>query len=215
MLFRSAYSTNYFGLNGSSVIIIGANAVTPSGQNIVANLSANSVPGFVKNPTTGYGYITINALQAAAKASLGTNGNTTSAGAVRNYQECVKSLLDNLNNNIQPVVSTTPCPVSFGKSRISEEETVTAIPEHFALKQNYPNPFNPVTTIQYDLPMNSFVTLKVYDVLGKEVATLYNDEQSAGFQSVEFDASNLPSGMYFYRLTAGTFTEIKKMLLLK
>jgi len=83
------------------------------------------------------------------------------------------------------------------------------------LSNNYPNPFNPSTTIKYEISELSFVTLKVYDVLGKEVANLVSEEKPAGFYEVEFDATALRSGIYFYRLQAGSFVETKKMVLLK
>jgi hypothetical protein len=89
----------------------------------------------------------------------------------------------------------------------------------FMLEQNYPNPFNPSTVISYRLPVTSKVTLKVYDVLGNEIATLVNEEEPAGEYEVEFNASsgirNLVSGIYFYQLKAGSFVETKKMILLK
>lgn len=88
-------------------------------------------------------------------------------------------------------------------------------PDSYNLTQNYPNPFNPVTTIQYSIPQRSNVTLKVYDIIGNEVATLVNEEKERGVFSVRFDASNLASGIYFYRLQAGSFVETKKMILLK
>jgi len=89
------------------------------------------------------------------------------------------------------------------------------VPKEFKLEQNYPNPFNPSTTIQYQLPEESKVTLKVYDILGGEVATLVNEEQDAGYKEVKFNATNCASGMYVYRLSAGNFISTKKMMLLK
>jgi len=83
------------------------------------------------------------------------------------------------------------------------------------LEQNYPNPFNPSTTIRYQLPVASEVKLEVYDVLGKKIATLVNERQSAGSYQVVWNASGLSSGTYFYRLQAGTFTQTKKMILVK
>ncbi len=88
-------------------------------------------------------------------------------------------------------------------------------PKEFRLEQNYPNPFNPSTTIQYQLPANAKVTLKVYDILGSEVATLIDKEQEAGYKEVQFNAYSYASGMYIYRLTAGRFSSVKKMLLVK
>jgi photosystem II stability/assembly factor-like uncharacterized protein len=88
-------------------------------------------------------------------------------------------------------------------------------PTVFALDQNYPNPFNPVTTIRYSLPVNELVTLAVYNTLGEKVRTIINNIQEAGVHEISFAADNLPSGIYFYKLEAGTFSSIKKMLLLK
>ena len=85
----------------------------------------------------------------------------------------------------------------------------------FSLDQNYPNPFNPSTTIKFNLAKAGFATLKLYDVLGKEVASMLNSELEAGSHQVSFDASNLPSGTYFYTLTSGSFTETRKMMFLK
>jgi len=89
------------------------------------------------------------------------------------------------------------------------------IPTGFALEQNYPNPFNPTTVISYHLAAFGDVTLKVYDVLGREVATLVNETQGAGTHLVRFDGSNLPSSTYFYRLQCGSYTATKKFLLLR
>jgi len=85
----------------------------------------------------------------------------------------------------------------------------------FSLAQNYPNPFNPSTNISYTVPSHQFVSLQVYDVLGRKVATLVNETKDAGTYSVRFDASSLPSGVYLYRLQAGSYSETKKLLLMK
>jgi hypothetical protein len=89
------------------------------------------------------------------------------------------------------------------------------VPSAYRLEQNYPNPFNPTTNIRYSIPNASHVSLKVYDVLGREVATLVNEEQSAGNYVADLDATNLSNGTYFYTLKAGAFTDTRKMMVLK
>jgi hypothetical protein len=89
------------------------------------------------------------------------------------------------------------------------------IPSQFILEQNYPNPFNPSTKIRYSVPQSSDVMIKVFDILGKEVATLVNEEKPAGSYDVNFDAAGLSSGIYFYKLQAGNFIETKKMILIR
>ena len=93
--------------------------------------------------------------------------------------------------------------------------TAARIPESFRLSQNYPNPFNPVTKIDFDLPKGSFVNLSVFDVLGRLVQNIYNTELPAGPYSVNFNSSQLPSGVYFYRLKTDSFTDTKKMVIVK
>ena len=89
------------------------------------------------------------------------------------------------------------------------------VPDRYALDQNYPNPFNPVTKIKFDLPKQGFVSLKVYDILGREIRTLINENKFAGSYIVEFNGSDLPSGVYFYRLEVNGYREIRKMILVK
>jgi hypothetical protein len=91
----------------------------------------------------------------------------------------------------------------------------SAVVKDFALRQNYPNPFNPSTKIEFSVPKSTFVTLKVFNLLGEEVATLASQELRAGLYTVDWNASNAPSGVYFYRLTAGSFVDAKRMLLLR
>ena len=112
---------------------------------------------------------------------------------------------------------------SSGKLVWWENETVVGVsdedndlvPQRFSLEQNYPNPFNPVTTISFSIPDESSVTLKIYDVLGNEIAALVNEEKLAGEYEVNFDGNEFTSGIYFYQLKAGLYSEIKKMTLLK
>ncbi|MGQ9644435.1 MAG: T9SS type A sorting domain-containing protein, partial [Ignavibacterium sp.] len=95
------------------------------------------------------------------------------------------------------------------------EELNEQLPQDFVLQQNYPNPFNPNTTISFSIPEEEFVTLKVFNSLGEEVAELINENKPAGTYEVEFTAASLPSGVYFYKLKAGSFVETKKMILIK
>jgi len=95
---------------------------------------------------------------------------------------------------------------------VSDDELIA---EKFELKQNYPNPFNPSTNIEFRISDRSFVSLKVFNILGDEVASLINEEKAAGIYSVTFNASNLSSGMYLYKIQSGSFVETKKMILMK
>ena len=103
----------------------------------------------------------------------------------------------------------------WGISSTTVDPTNNGLPNEFSLHQNYPNPFNPSTTISYSIQSSSFVTLKVYDVLGNELAKLVNAQKPKGSYEITFDAGNLPSGIYFYTLKAGSFVKTKKMILLK
>jgi hypothetical protein len=105
---------------------------------------------------------------------------------------------------------------SLQKQIYSEPPAETSeLPEKFELYQNYPNPFNPITKIKFSLPEDSYVEIKVYDVLGREIVTLLSENRKAGYHEITFDASNLPSGVYFYRIKAGKFADVKKMILMK
>jgi len=97
----------------------------------------------------------------------------------------------------------------------NEIEVMLELPKEYSLSQNYPNPFNPSTVINYQLPANTYVTLKVFDVIGNEVATLVNQEKPAGYHSITFEAGKLSSGIYIYQLTAGEMTFTKKLILTK
>lgn len=98
---------------------------------------------------------------------------------------------------------------------VSVQSSTTEIPERYSLAQNYPNPFNPETTIEFSIPKKSFVALTVYDMTGRKIRTLVNDTYFEGSYEINFDATSLASGTYFYRLEAGNYTETKKMIIRK
>jgi hypothetical protein len=154
--------------------------------------------------------------------TLNTNksGNIYTATVPQNLSEGFVSLKvlakDAFNNKLEYVVDPA---FYFGKGPnavvmphgVLDNKILTV----FSLNQNYPNPFNPATTISFTLPSKSFVSLKVFDLLGREVATLVNEQKSAGTYTQKWNAANVSSGIYFYRLQADKFTETKKLLLLK
>jgi len=108
------------------------------------------------------------------------------------------------------ILHTTNGGVSF-----IDKEEIDEIPTNYSLTNNFPNPFNPITKIRYSVPQSSSVVIKVFDILGNEIETLVNEEKSVGTYEITWYAENLPSGIYFYRLQAGSFAETKKMILIK
>jgi len=144
-------------------------------------------------------------------------GNTTSSAYYSKMWELSKGfttkLFKDASHKLTCLIYTAwmnaGSPVSVG------DENILQSPITFNLYQNYPNPFNPRTSIQYAISSRQFVSLKVYDVLGNEVITLVDEYKSAGSHEVDFDASGLSSGVYFYKLQSGSFVETKKMILLR
>jgi len=104
-------------------------------------------------------------------------------------------------------------PITVGTTAIDDVEN--GVVKGFALKQNFPNPFNPSTTIRYEVNQRALVNLSVYDLTGKQVTELVNSIENTGSHEIKFDATNLPSGVYLYKLTAGSFVQMKKMVLIK
>ncbi|MBK9333708.1 MAG: T9SS type A sorting domain-containing protein [Ignavibacteria bacterium] len=122
-------------------------------------------------------------------------------GFVRDYVLIIKGRYENTILNYRQLTST-------------KGNQIIGIPKVFKLHQNFPNPFNPATTIKFDLPIDGIVSIKVYDILGKEVYSLQEVRQ-AGFQQLNFNGSNVSSGIYFYKIAAGNFVQTKRMILLK
>ena len=101
------------------------------------------------------------------------------------------------------------------KSGISVGIDESAVPANYILQQNYPNPFNPSTIIKFSVPALELVVIKIYDILGREIKTLVRKEYAPGTHSVEFNAAEVPSGVYLYKLTAGDYSAVKKMMVIK
>ena len=167
-----------------------------------------------------------NPIDACGGSFAGQNGSiTTGASALRAEQERLKNIIEGINSKglfVQPAPCTVPPPIAGlhqqGDDEVNVEDVASspqAMPTEFALFHNFPNPFNPTTRIQYALPVDENVTLRVYNTLGQVVRTLVDGMQTAGYKSIEFDARGLASGMYYYRLVAGNFASVQKMLLLR
>jgi hypothetical protein len=115
--------------------------------------------------------------------------------------------------NIRTAIANARSKYNFILTSVNDNKN--PLPYKFELAQNYPNPFNPSTTIKFSVPSESHAILKIYDMLGREVRTLLNEEKAPGTYSINFIAGNLPSGVYLYKLTAGNYTDAKKLILIK
>ena len=179
---------------------------------------------------TGYSYIGNNPVLATVRYNsngtldntFGANGKlTTSIGTSQSYANSLaidgngKILVGGYSSNGSNYSVLTLVRYNGSTQTEVKGDNNSATPMSFVLEQNYPNPFNPSTSIRYSIPKTSLVILKVYDILGREVATLVNEEKPIGTYQINFDASSLASGIYFYKIQAGSFTQTKKMILLK
>lgn len=133
-----------------------------------------------------------------------------------------KGIIDSKNNLVYVHSSFYPPSQNYGLIFYNEDSVIVTLVENnppilnnFYLLQNYPNPFNPVTKIKFSIPKSDIVQIKIYDILGKEVKKILNEYTQAGTYEIEFDGRNLPSGVYFYRMNSGSYTETKKMILLR
>ncbi len=145
-----------------------------------------------------------------------TNGGLNWIQQTSPTNATINSIFSVDTNNVYAAGSSgTILRTQNGGNFVGIQQINSEIPDNYSLEQNYPNPFNPATKISFNIPKESFARLTIYNILGKEVKVLVNDNISAGKYEAEFDASDLPSGTYFYRLTAGDFTHTRKMLLVK
>jgi len=171
---------------------------------------------------TNYSVAVLNPLNVAVMGTYGTCYHSTDGGVSWTGKDLLSSISDIYgsflasDNKLYAVTLTDACIFKneelFPTGIISFENT---IPENFILEQNFPNPFNPSTTIKYLMPKSAFVTLCIYDILGRAVSTIINEWQTAGTYSVNWNAESMPTGVYFYKLSADGFSETKKMILIR
>ncbi len=154
----------------------------------------------------------------------GENGEFVSEDGGNTWVE-LNDGLENLSINVFAISDSEPKVIYAGTARgvwsravitsVESFDVVKGIPSKFKLKQNYPNPFNPTTIISYELPKSSFVRLSIYDIIGRLVNTIVNEQKNAGSYTVKWNADNISSGIYFYRIDAGEFSSVKKCLVVK
>ncbi len=159
------------------------------------------VPGFSITPSITFNY---------QGKLYGTSGIGASFGILIQYDTSTGAATQIGSTGYKALNSISISQQTVGIQNISSE-----IPKSFSLKQNYPNPFNPITNINFELPKNSKVKLAVYDALGRELSVLVNEELNAGTYNYKYDASNISSGVYFYRILAGDYNSVKRMVVLK
>jgi len=166
---------------------------------------ANLVLGETEAPIiyTRFFKTVANKMQLSEEGNSGESGNDSDGDGI--------PFIPEQPNNLPPIFATE----ARLNLTVTSVEDIKSLPTDFSLEQNYPNPFNPSTTIRYSIPIDNFVTLKVYNLLGQEVAALVNENKVAGNYNITFDASNLSSGVYLYKLDAGQFSSVKKLTLLK
>jgi len=205
---NSGYSNEYYATTMTASSGLGASAVSSTQINLTWTDNALGETGFKIERKTGVsGAWTENADLSDTSSSYSNTGliaNTTYYYRVRAYANSTTDIphYSSYSNEANATVT-------------SIEQISQPIPDHYLLAHNFPNPFNPTTTIMYDLPKEGIVTIKIYDLLGIEVKTLVDEYKSAGSYSVEFNAGNLSSGTYFYRITTGDFTDVKKLILMR
>jgi hypothetical protein len=176
--------------------------------------SGNSyITGYSSGITTGFDYTIIKYSSSGIEEWI---IKYTNSGAAGSSEQTTSIFVDSfLNVYVTGMSALDYATVKYIQSSTAVDDNLFHSPDRYILSQNFPNPFNPTTKIRYSIAESNFASIKVYDMLGNEVARLINEEQLAGNYEVDFNASELSSGIYFYQLQAGSFIETKKMILLK
>ena len=187
----------------------------------------SSLTGYYKFTSSNSDTLVI--VAATYKGNVGISGGVFhTSTSVSSYTQFTASLIyDATDNPDSAAISISIDPVAnphsgsefyiddLSFSNATAVNNKIKIPFAFSLKQNYPNPFNPSTMIEYQIPRRSYVVLSIYNILGSKIVDLVNEEESSGIYSIQYNASNLPSGIYYYVIQAGSFHQAKKMMLLK
>lgn len=231
------FGYHYITTNGGSnwsYRILGANSYSVFFQNVNTGFAGGDGGYIWKTTNGGYNWNTAQCcpggLQGAfsfPSANTGysagygkiyktTNGGSNWMNASASFTNIVYYDIKFLNDTVGYCVGDAGTILKTTNGGVTAiQQTGTSIPESFSLSQNFPNPFNPVTSINFDIPISSFTKLTVFDQIGREVEILVNEQLSPGSYKYEWDAADFPSGIYFYKLQAGEFSETKKMVLLK
>lgn len=213
--FRTTNFGDFSSIAGQSVIWTASGGVSRPDIMGVRNANTHRFGFFFWGAVDSLQYVSVNSAGAfnstSTKMNGGTGVTTGSYGPAVGMRLVANDSCFALYSAVGPANMWAASGCTGTVTGIGNSET----PVSFKLSQNYPNPFNPVTKIAYALPKSGLVTLRVYDILGKEVATLVNEVKNAGSYSVDFNASNFTSGVYFYKIESNGFSDIKKMMLIK
>ncbi len=206
---------NYFPISNTYASLTGYYKFTAMNPNDVIEIDVTELNDTTYN-NYGEGILLISEQTTSYKQFTVPITNFEDA-SISNHMGIEITITDTSNNS-----AYTPARGSFFIiDDLQLNETATGIndqafsPKEFKLEQNYPNPFNPSTTIKFSIPRASFVTLNIYNILGREVTSLVNEEKTAGSYQIQFDAGSLASGVYFYKIQAGSYIQTKKMILLR
>ncbi len=214
------YDSIFVKINSDTVTIWSINSAVANclGRYVATITISNDTIMIIETDTSSVGGTCTDCLKDFAVSITGLPSGTYHA---RMYQKELNPLWISLMDSAQFTFVASGSPLQSFSNYVSNCHKLDAVNEHpdqpagYSLLVNYPNPFNPLTVITYSIPSMQEVTLKIYDVAGRVVRTLVDGRQVEGTHVVPFDASRLANGVYFYRITAGTFTAVKKLVVLK
>jgi len=184
-------------------------------KNIIANFATAKLTVITNCNPSYAGTITGNGVYNYGTSVTVTAAPNNTAGSNYKFVNWTENNVELTKNSSYTFIITANRNLVANFVDATSVEKESGIPKEYSLLQNYPNPFNPSTTVKYTIPKSEFVTLKIYNLLGREILTLVNEEELPGNYEVKLDGTNLSSGIYFYKLQTEDFTQTKKMILLK